>query len=321
MVGASSGATVNLRTASRHGVKPVHIIVPDFCEELKRVLDVAKGKAYQIPVDSLKYVNTAIQEWKANGIWALRDSIFLFGLNSPQSDFNNFNIIQAGFRNPIIPFSYIDLRNPSRIGTLVQENNSPWFNRAGLQNNPSISASGHFVTNYYPGAAGNKWQQNSASFSVYVSQMGDQSANSGGGQQIVGLTDSGATRRVASLVVRSSADATAGNINRSNNSGEVTFVASGVTEQAGQHSLDRSASNQTTYYKNGSSVATSAQASGTVPNNYPIVLMAQNVDMTTFTRYKRAPLSFFGAGASLGANLQKLDYQIFTDLRTKIGYK
>jgi len=293
-----------------------------YCHELESVIRVAVSYGYRLPTDfQLRCINAYIQDLKSAGIWERRDTVFLFGLNSLFTNYNNFSIVQAGHVSLLSPFTYIDLKNPSRIGQLIQTDNSPFFNRCGLQNNTSIAAAGYFVTNFYPGSANNKWLQNDANFTVYISSMGDQTSAPAGGQQIVGLTDTGTPRRVASFVARSTTDTTTGNLNRSNNGGEVTFVAAGVTEQAGKHSLDRTASNLTTYYKNGVSVATSAQASGTIPSTYPIALLTQWVDGVANAQYKRSPLGMFAGGGSLGATLEKLDYEIFTQFKNKIGYQ
>lgn len=324
--GIQSGIQNGIRVGKKypdvgHGVFSIPNL--KFSKELENVISVANSRAYELPTKyQLKIIDNHINELIANKIWSKLDSFFIFGTGSLRSYYNGFTSIgSANGLNRVLQFNLIDLKNPNRIAALTQVDNSPWMNQAGLQNNTNIVADGHLNTNYYPGASGNNWQQNNASFCVTISRLGDQSANNTNGQQIVSLTDSGAARRVASFVPRSTTDTTTGNINRSNNGAEVTFIAAGVSEQGGNHSLDRTASNLTTYYKDGASVATSAQASGTVPNNYPIVLLAQNIDLTTFTEYRRAPVSIFSAGASLGASLQKINHQIIASTISKFGYK
>jgi len=289
-----------------------------YCKEVENIIEIAKYKGYRLPTDyQLRMLNFYINEQKLNGIWVKRDFVYMFGYNSLFTRYGKHENTSAGELNLLDSFTLIDLKKPTRSATLVQTDQSPFFNEIGVKNNSSIVADGYIDTNYYPTTDAINWTQDNASFCVYVSNRGTQVG--GGGEQIIGLRDSGVTRRICSLNIRTATDTTTGNLNRSNDGGEATFVAAGVSEVAGFHSLDRTASNLTTYYKNGASAGTSAQASGTFNSStLSIWLLAGNPGGN---EWRRSGLSIACGGGSLGATLQKIDYDIFTQFRTKLGYQ
>lgn len=289
-----------------------------YSKELEAVIQAAKKAGYLIPPSfQLRLVDIYIKELIVNQIWQKRDFVYLLGYNSYYSNRDRFTTVSATeIINQGLKFSLIDLKKPSRIATLFQTAQSPFYNRAGWQNNTSIAAVGYIDTNFYPATDAIQWTQNNASFCVYVSKDGDQTGVNG--ENIIGLRDTSVTRRICTLNIRTGANETNGNLNRSNDGGEATFVASGVTEVGGYHSLDRTASNLTTYYKNGASAGTSAQASGTFNGSALSVKMLRT---TGGTEWKRSPLGYCCGGASLGATLQKIYYELFTNLRIKLGYQ
>lgn len=294
-----------------------------YCKELEAVIRAAKRKGYQLPTDfQLRMLNFYIQEQISNSIWDKRDSVFMFGYNSLFTHYNNFGdvINSPEFGRRQMRFSLVDLKQPNRVVSLMSTDGTPFWNKAGIQNNNTVVASGYIDTGYCPNTSGNKWLQNDASFCFYLSKLGGQAADSS--MIPFGIRDTTNSRRIASLQVRISGDITLGNLNRSNDAANSTFVASGVTEWAGYHSLDRTASNLTTYYKNGESAGTSAQASGTFNGStLNAYLLAWNENGTAGFLYKKTPLGMWAGGGSLGARLQKIDNDIYKDFRTKLGYE
>jgi len=281
-----------------------------YCKELQYVIDIAKSKGYQLPTCyQLKSLNTYISEQISNGIWEKRDLLYLFGYGGS----DNFEIsknprlintdilrIQRDI-SKLNDFVKINLINPLKFEiTCPLDGGSNSFKvivtNKGIFKVPLSNTDTRYQTNYVPSSDAIKYSLNDASQTTYspsdfqVDESNQAFINTAAGVNLVVLWNS---------------------INRTTYCINTTTLRSltSVSESVGFHHFERTSSSLTTYYKNGISRDSTANVSIAVPS----------IQVTLLERAEIA-MSFYALGASLGAKLQKIDFELFTQLRNKLNY-
>jgi len=288
-----------------------------YCPELDAVIAVAKSKGYRLPTDyQLRCLNDYINEQKSNGIWQRKDLLYNFLYNSLYSrQLTLAGLEGTNFYPSIESFCRLNLINPlkyelDKVFYSPTDTINPYYSPIGAIN-PNNAYPGYYNTNFIPGVDGVNWSRNSASITSYFSNFRDQSAIN------FPCGSSNSTISCSSTFSPNNGGNTRGAINRTGTGANV--LVSSVSSGVGFHHLDRSASNLTSYYKNGVFVTSNTFASATLDTTYPFFICARNVSGTGI-RYFANPLGMISFNSSLGATLQKIDYEIFTQFRTKLGY-
>jgi hypothetical protein len=281
-----------------------------YCAELDAVISVAKSKGYQLPTDyQLRCLNTYINEQISNGIWSKRDLLYLFGYGginvfqistNPRLLDNQVLRIQRelGALNNFVKLNFINPHKFEITCPLDSITNAYkiMLTDKGIFKVPASNTQTQYETNYVPSTDAVNYSLNNASQTTY-SPSDLQVAE---GNQFF-INASGA---INLLTLWNSINRTVYNINSTTQRSKT-----GVTESVGYHHFERTSSVLTTYYKNGVSIDTTAAVSTSVPSVQITLLQRANIAM-----------SFYALGLSLGATLQKIDYELFTQLRTKLGY-
>lgn len=148
-------------------------------------------------------------------------------------------------------------------------------------------ASSYLTTNYTPSTNGVRYMLNSASCGSY-----SRSAITADARTDIGSGQGTASQRVF-INARNSANAMGTCLNTD------ATISAGVSSSGGLSAVNRSASNLSTMYKNGSSIGTSANASTAVPAS-PILICAFN-NAGTPTQFSTRQIAFAFAGKSFDA--------------------
>lgn len=292
-----------------------------YCKELEDVIAVANSKGYLLPTDyQLRMLNVYINELKLNRIWSKSDIHYVFGYGGANSIYPalTFGAGEPYRRNNLGDFSKLNLINPNQFeltrGTNGATNKLSYPYHSTLGWKIGIGAAndtGYLDTGWIIGVNNVKYTLNDAGISFYMSTFDEGTGN----DTITGFSDSVAGR--TTTIVPSNGTNI---LVRINTSGAGANAISNTTSQ-GYYIVERTASNLTTVYKNGVSIGTTARASLSLANTYPVYILSQNNTGTSSGAWLKNPLSFIRYGASLGATLQKTDYEIFTAFRTKLGYQ
>jgi hypothetical protein len=299
-----------------------------YCKELEDVIAVAKSKCYQLPTDyQLRVINFCINEKKSNGILERLDLFYLMGLNSliVQDSFNT-NLVRLRsdslkLESTIFPFCSLNIKNPisnqltKEQGTTAQQGITS--TRFGLRCNGSGSTNWAALNTNWSPSEGINYTQNNAHFSLLIN--GDFPVTANGGNRCLGIRNGSSPTHTSVLLNFQTSTSFAGHINRGANS-TITF-SSGMTNGYGQYVLERTASNLVTAYKNGTSVGTNTGASGALPSDR-FYLFTENLGGVPSTSSLTSGANYvsFQLGASLGATLQKIDYEIMKEFRTRLGF-
>lgn len=314
------GLRAQPKRGSHHGA--FGIIVGDYCTELKDVLSVAKSKGYDTPTKfQLLMIDFLLKELKASGVFRLYDCLYVSGLNSSKSQISrstNSEFINDPYNpNTLIAFSTINIKNPLQFNcTIINggDNRLPLYTARGIK---SVSLTGNpgLDTGYVPkDLTGANWTQNNAGFFCYVADNDNKSTTN---MLVAGSRDTVNNRSYLAFAPNFGGQIT-GQINVTTG-GVSNFGA--ITNSNGFFRLERTASNLTTCYLNSVSTGTNAGASSTLLATTSMYILARNIDGAVSNTWRNNPISFIGFGASLGSTLQKIEYEIFTQFRTKLGYQ
>ncbi len=307
--GINIGATTNLRATTKLGIKPVSIIVPDYCIQVKRVLDVAKSKGYQTPEPpQLRYLNEFVQEEKSANIWDKRDLFYWLGWGGEGQwkvypnprDLDNNTVRRQLEAGKLYGFSKINLVNPFAFEATytldtIANNYRVLLTEKGILKFPQTNTSAYFRTNYNPTTNGIKYLLNDASFTVY--SPADFQAAEGNQSLLEAVSEIGCT-------LWNSLGRTNYAINTTTNRAKT-----GITESVGYHHFERTSNVLTTYYKNGVSSDSTAAVSTARPNAVLDLAPRQNIITSSFS-----------LGGAFGTSLQKQDFELNKYLRSKLGY-
>jgi len=289
----------------------VFSIPSKFCKEVEDAILVAKYLGYQLPTDyQLRMLSFYINEQKLNGIWERADLVYLFGYNNLlQNDIDKISDVTEIMREQNdFKFCDINLKNPSKyLGQRViissnvncHHTNRGLFKAIGTNEN----LPNEYLTGYDPSIDAVHFELNSASVTAFIG-FGEDGLNASNNSTIpAGIVDN-----VVNTGIRFN---TWNGVN--NRSGVLNNVTpenygSASSNQNGYHHFERTASNALAWYLNSVSVQTRTGASTAI----------QAGEVRLVRRFSNT-LTFFRLGASLGSTLQKIDYQIFTEFKTKLG--
>jgi len=320
MIHTASTYPTTLPKTSR-GSSYFHIVDPyKYCSELDLVIAVAKSKGYVLPTDyQLRMLNFYINEQKSNRIWELRDLVYVHGFNTLLNDGRGIgNPNKESQRSTIENFTKLNFKSPLQYEltrTTVIDASSARFPYLGATGWGNGNGTNSYLSTGWTQANGINWQQNSASFSVYVANNTNNIETAG---ECLGSIDTVAARCQLRFIPWR-ADNTAG-IRINKTSGGLPTPIGTTTTNIGYWHGDRSASNLTTLFKDGISIGTVATASATMLSTQPIYITAFNSTGSIGNTFQAGLLSIVALGGSLGSTLQKIDYEIFTQFRTKLGY-
>jgi hypothetical protein len=314
---ASTYPTTQSKLTQR-GSSHFHISDPyKYCKELDDVIAVAKSKGYMLCTDyQLRCLNEYIQEQKINGIWELTDFAYMFGYGGVNNLGNRESLPSTltGSIEQNLRFTYLNLKDPTRFELFRTVNgasnrNYPYQTPEGLKTGTGAAADyGYLTMPVLLGSDTVNYSQNNAAFSIFLSSnVVDYptliNAICFGKQEASGTISFVASNGTASLIRINTSGAGANQISNSFYHGY--FVG------------DRSASNLTTLYRDGVSLGTTTRVSVALSSTiYPEILRLAGSSSV----YRGFPIGILKLSASLGSSLQKTDYEIFTQFRTKLGY-
>jgi hypothetical protein len=284
---------------------------------LDLVIQVAKSKGYQLPTDyQLKCLNVYINELISNGIWQRRDLLYVHGFNTLLNDGTGIgNPSSESKRYTIEKFASLNFKSPLQyeLTRVTAGGTSARFPYLGAQGWGNGSSTTSYLSTGWAQTNAVNWQQNSASFSLYIS---DNTNNNQGQGNVFGIQDTTANRSIRFFPWNASNVAGI----RINTTAGIPVSIGSTSTNIGYWHGDRSASNLTTLYYNGVSNGTVNTASQTLTSNIPLFLTATNQIGTPINTFNFGFVSSFALGASLGATLQKIDFEIFTQFKNKLGY-
>jgi len=313
----SSG--VHTVSNTQRGSSHFHILDPyKYCRELDIVIRTTKAHGYYLPTDyQLRIVNTLINELKSNVIYQSYDLFYFFGY-SHESSYHQSTLDSQRVRNNtslVTDFSLLNFINPFLFKALpvnpainlpkIMHCRNGWktgFNNTGMAGN----STGYLNTGWIAKDHKVNWAQNNAGGFGYWANWDDAGANS---SYLGGASDTTNSRTFWRFQPATSSNTASGIINAATSN--TTYVASGVTTCYGFHRLERTASNLSTYYKNGSSFGTSTQVSSSIIGDKPLYLNKSNNNNTTTNGPSSNPIIAFGLGAALGDRLARVEYDLF----------
>lgn len=282
-----------------------------YCKELDLVIQVANSKGYQLPTDyQLRCLNVLINERISNGIWAKRDLSYVFGYgditgfgdNSRSLPnltlINQYNTLKYGFPqlNLKSPLQYQAIPVPSAgIYHVITKN--------GFCKVATSSDANYLEITFNPSTNAVKYTLNDCSVSSYLSNEYAGIIASTQPSGVFGhLTDgtnfvrfnpyNGSTLRNGAL-----------NTTAFDNYGTPSTTA-------GYHHFERTSSTALNWFVNGISVQTRSRTTSAIPN----------VSTIRLSERLTSTISSFDLGGSLGSTLQKIDYEIFTQFRSKLNF-
>ena len=308
--------------ASQRGSSHFNIIdASRYCKELDDVIAVANMNGYTLPTDyQLRCTNTLVNELVSNSIFKTYDLLYISGLG--YGNIRPYTLANASL-TPVDerfinyntgPFTYINYKNP-KLYKLSRVNTSgtaiaPFHSQYGQSNIAGIGVGslGYFDTGYVPGTNGINWTLNNAGCSVYAPSVGQT-----GNGTIIGTNDTVNTRIAFTLLISNGT-----NLQTRINGLNTTFNTAN-TDVSGFFRIDRSASNLTTVYKNGVSIGTNTGTPSSMTGTTSLFILSQNLNGSPTSSWPGC-CSFVSLGASLSSSLQKIEYELFTQFRSKLGY-
>lgn len=309
----------------------ITISVNRYCKEVEELIRVAKLNNYILPADyQLRVLSNTINELKSAGIWTLYDVAYAFGYNSLYKYANAIEYDDDGL-NILFPtaavaaerprslfeqFTFLNLKNPllyqcSYIKGPARPN-YPFYSEKGWcsGNTGGGTDFGGLSTNWVAKDNGVNWTQNNAGMFCYLAKDNDIAAS-----YCIGDLDSVNTRTSIRLMPYGGSGQVVGIIN-GNNTTRTYVSAGGVSTAKGFHRLERTSSTLSTYYRDGTSLGTSAGASASMLSTLPPYICCYNQDGARFGGVVN-PVGCAGFGASLGATLVKIESDIWTNFLSK----
>jgi hypothetical protein len=204
-----------------------------------------------------KVIDTFIKGLKADGIWALLDTLWVTAAHSQQA-------------------SRLNWKTPGTF-TLTEVNSPAWVTDRGYTSNGSTS---YLDTNFAPGTHAAQYTLNNASAGVYLRTDLNEST--------VDMGDSTSGNRL--LIDSRFTGSYFGGVN------DISNLSVAVSDSLGMFSAVRTSSSARSLWVRGISVASDAQASSAVPVDNIYILCRNNGGAATFSNRQNA-LSFLGSGS------------------------
>lgn len=293
-----------------------------YCAEVEKLISVARYKGYILPTEyQLQCLDVLIKELISNKIFQTYDILYVYGYNTllkygpKDADTSIYFSTTNSYNRPDFEkFTLLNITNPDRFEATIVKSptryNYPFLNELGHTMGRTGLDFGGIDTGWIAKDHAVKWTQNNAGGFIYTHQFEEI-----GNQPSFGVNDTTLNRTTIHLITNNGGNV-AGRINGVNTNR--TYVSAGVSNGYGHHRLERTGASASQYYRDGVQLGSSTGSSASMIGTYS-VWMGGFSNNGSRGSCNCGPISFGGLGSSIGSNLSKIEYDIFTNFRQKLN--